>query len=196
MIRQVLTASVAAASIFAATASSASVVYRYEPITQTPTIRIDFAQIEFTDAAFSSGAVNYSYRPEQADPSAPVLRFEIDTSFLGPLIVTPPTGNRFNNLRTDLALTNSFITGTIIALGTDEDFRFVSNTGGLFTLAGYSNDGICGSSPNSQGVNGPAIPECAGATGRFIRVSEPGILPLLALGAFGVAASVRRRKGQ
>ena len=196
MIRKMLTAGAAAAALFASGAQAA-VVYTWQQVAGSPTISASAGNITFTDGSLP-GAITYEYNGTgggsgQVDPAAPFKTFSFGAQIngiAGPGSVSlfadssiAHSGQRF--ILTDVQSVGNGLVGRFFALdsGNDAELTLVSDQTGLWTITS-ANDGQVGIG--------------SGATGRWVLASsdvpEPGMLPLVALGAFGAAASLRRKR--
>lgn len=209
MIRKMMAAAVVACC---ASAAQATVIYDWTTfnIGNVPAFT---SRIEIDDAAWLSGSVRYTWGITQecnrapnvaacrADPTAPVTRFLFDV--IGPdatIDLRPRLGMSIDrDLQRVLVANLQFLPNGLLS-GSIEGHNDATDIGmsgsGTWGIRDYGSD-----FPNMRVCPGSlTYPEGCTTTGAFvlnpvtIPVSEPGMLPLLALGAFGVAASMQRRR--
>lgn len=188
-----MTAGAIAAGVFTGAAHAAA-FYTWQQIAGSPTISNSSGSISFADSALP-GPISYEYNgaagPVPADPNAPFLQFGFSVTidainvrtfgFAADTSIAPRDIFRLTAVQS----LGAGLTGRMFALNAngDEELTLLSDTAGLWTIV--------------RAYNGQ-VNEGTGATGRWVLASgtvpEPGILSLLALGAFGVSVSMRRKR--
>lgn len=221
MIRSLMAAS-ACAAVLCSSAAQADVVYNWHQAGSGPLVASSSGRLVVTDAAYLAGSVSYTILnnigPQAVggagatvfdclppssgvacrDPAAPIISFSLGavsavTDIPGGVGISPR--NFLNTLAAgSFVLTLGDLLSGRIDVGafgqTDEVHLF--GTGASWT-ARYATDnhGLPGCD-TGQGCTffGAWLLDATTVPGF---VPEPGVLPLLALGALGVAASLRRR---
>lgn len=188
--------------------ASASVLYRWETISTSPKIAGFFAEFEITSKAFADGSLYFTtgtgckYGPNPdvwtgescfPDPDSPFVRFSARITEANGF--PDPYGGNTISINRHLGTGWLFPTHSSI----DVTFHGREIESGIL----YMNDGE--SSVEMHGANGIWIIDrygsdaftchtgCSGATGRFVRVPEPGALSML-LPVFASMILTRRRK--
>jgi len=188
--KKLITCAVAALSIHAS--SQANVVYEWQGNGNAAPYNLTL-RMEFTDAAFAAGAVHLRARQYQFLPNTGLVAFHY--TFPGPAqpISYLPTERPFGEgelLDMDIVFEDDLtLSGTFKAIGI-ESHVFMDSVGSLFTVSHADSDAgmmWAGCAPWTA---------CAGATGVFRQVPEPGSMALVGLGLIGLARRVRARRGK
>ena len=186
--KKLITCALAALSIHAS--SQANVVYEWQGNNNAAPFNITL-RMEFTDAAFDAGAVHVRARQYQFLPNTGLVAFHY--TFPGPAqpISYLPTERPFGEgelLDMDIVFEDDLtLSGTFKAIGI-ESHVFMDSVGSLFTVSHADSDAgmmWAGCAPWTA---------CAGATGVFRQVPEPGSMALMGLGLLGLAWRARRAK--
>jgi len=186
--KKLITCALAALSIHAS--SQANVVYEWQGNNDAAPYNLSL-RMEFTDAAFAAGAVHLWARQYQFLPNTGLVSFHYTFPGVAQPISYLPTERPFGEgelLDMDIVFKDDLtLSGSFKAIGI-ESHVFMDSVGSLFTVTNANSDAgmlWAGCAPWTA---------CAGATGVFRQVPEPGSMALVGLGLVGLAWRVRRRK--
>lgn len=190
MMKKLIVCAVAALSIHAS--SQANVVYEWQGNNDATPYNITL-RMEFTDAAFAAGVLHLSASEYEFHPETGLVAFDYTFPGRARPVSYAPQDHAFGTgeglqmdivFRDDLTLSGSFKATGI------ESHIFMDSVGSLFTVTNANSDAgmpWAGCTPFAN---------CAGATGVFRQVPEPGSLALVGLGLLGLARRVRAKRAK
>lgn len=188
MLKKLIVCAVAALSIHAS--SQANVIYEWQGNNDATPYNITL-RMEFTDAAVESGALHLRAREYEFHPETGLVSFYYAFPGWAQPLTYAPHEQPFavgDLLQMDIVFRDDLtLSGSFKAIGI-ESHIFMDSVGSLFTVTDANSDATM------IGAGCTPWMSCAGATGVFRQVPEPGSVALVGLGLLGLARQVRARR--
>jgi len=172
--------------------SQANVVYEWQGNNDATPYNIKM-RMEFSDGAFDAGRLTLKMRENDFDPEAGLVNFYYKAPGK-PRPITYARDHAFGEgdlLEMDIVFLDDLTLSGSFKAFNFESHIFMASANNLFTVTYANSDATmidAGCAPSSN---------CAGGTGVFRQVPEPGSTALMSLGLLGVARHARskRKKG-